>query len=357
MNNEVLSGSYSPDDVIFLLKEISDSIAEQSTEYREKAIQSGTHYSEMLPIEYEPTEEYTKIFHDTLDNTKEKIAQLVSILCEKILKSRGNEIVLVSLARAGTPICILVKRYLKLKYNIDLPHYCISIIRDIGVDENALLYIQKKHPNMDIQFIDGWTGKGVIQNTLKQSCENFYRKYNIRINSNLAVLSDPGWICNTYATREDFLIPNACLNSTVSGLMSRTVYNKKLISNTDFHGSKFYKELQNVDLSNHYVDTISTCYNSFSNNIDLEYTAPDFRGLNNVHEIQKLLNIDNINLIKPGVGETTRVLLRRIPRIIYVDSFNNHNLKHIYKLAEEKNVPLELYSSNSYSCFGIIKQV
>ena len=60
---------------------------------------------------------------------------------EKILKQKGADVVLVSLARAGTPIGILAKRYIKYKYNLNLPHYTISIIRDKGIDENALKYI------------------------------------------------------------------------------------------------------------------------------------------------------------------------------------------------------------------------
>ena len=39
----------------------------------------------------------------------------------------------------------------------------------------------------------------------------------------IAVLADPGSCVRTYGTRDDFLIPSACLNSTVSGLISRTV--------------------------------------------------------------------------------------------------------------------------------------
>lgn len=357
MNKTLLSGSYSQEDVIFLLKELSNEITEQSNEYREKAIQSGVHYSEMLPIEYEPSKEYMNIFNYTLEDTKEKMALLIGILSEKIINNRGKDLVLVSLARAGTPIGVLIKRYIKQKYNLNLPHYSISIIRDIGIDKNSIFYILKNHPNTELQFIDGWTGKGVIQNTLKKACEDFYTKYSVKLNPDLAVLSDPGWISNTYSTREDFLIPNACLNSTVSGLMSRTVYNKKYISNEDFHGAKFYKNLINIDMSNHYVDTISSRFSPINDNKIFEYTAPDSRGLKDIYHIQKLLKIENINFIKPGVGETTRVLLRRVPWKIYIGSFNNPNLKHIYKLAQEKNVPMELYKSSSYSCFGIIRHM
>ncbi|MBW7456051.1 hypothetical protein K0U00_18640, partial [Paenibacillus sepulcri] len=46
-------GSYAPSDVIFLLKDLSGVQLERPTEDREEAIQSGVHYSEMLPVEYQ----------------------------------------------------------------------------------------------------------------------------------------------------------------------------------------------------------------------------------------------------------------------------------------------------------------
>ena len=45
----------------------------------------------------------------------------------------------------------------------------------------------------------------------------------------MAVLADPGYCTSIYGTREDFLIPSACLNATVSGLISRTVLNDTYI--------------------------------------------------------------------------------------------------------------------------------
>lgn len=364
MNKALLSGSYSENDAIFLLKEITDFITEQSNEFRENAIQSGVHYSEMLPIEYHPAKDYMDIFHKTLRDTKNKLAKLVAILSERIISKRGHNIVLVSLARAGTPIGVLIKRYINFKYHICLPHYSISIIRDKGIDKNAIFYILKNHPNMELQFIDGWTGKGVINDTLVKACKDFYNEYRINLNPNLAVLSDPGYCSHTYATREDFLIPSACLNSTVSGLMSRTVYNKKFISDKDFHGAKFYKDWASIDVSNFYINEISDQFkymykdNEISDivsQLNSKTEIPSYRGLEDVKKIQKLLNIDNTNLVKPGVGETTRVLLRRIPWKVLVDSIENPNLKHIIKLAEEKNVPIETYNAMSYSCCGIIK--
>ncbi|MCB2295504.1 cysteine protease StiP family protein [Clostridium algoriphilum] len=372
MNQCFFSGSYSKNDVIFLLKDISHLIVEQDNEFRENAIQSGIHYSEMLPIEYTPSKEYMDIFYSTLQQSKIKIATLVAILSEKIIESRGKNIVLVSLARAGTPIGILIKKYIKLKYNISLPHYSISIIRDKGIDKNALNYILENHPSLEIQFIDGWTGKGVIQHTLTKACREYYDEFNTTLNPNLAVLSDPAYCTLIYGTREDFLIPSACLNSTVSGLVSRTVLNDKYISSDDFHGTKFYKGLLSVDVSNFYIDEVCECFKAIDKNhvrellndanttevatdIEFDDNSLNCKGLRDIQSIKNKFNINNINLIKPGIGETTRVLLRRIPWKILVDSFQNPNLKHILKLAQEKSIPVEIYTDMCYSCCGIIK--
>jgi hypothetical protein len=372
MNQYIFSGSYCTEDVTFLLKDISHLVVEQDNEFRENAIQSGTHYSEMLPIEYTPSKEYMDIFYSTLQQSKGKLASLVLILSEKIITARGKNIVLVSLARAGTPIGILIKKYIQFKYDISIPHYSISIIRDKGIDKNALTYILKNHPSAEIQFIDGWTGKGVIQHTLTKACNEFYEEFNVNLNSNLAVLSDPAHCTLIYGTREDFLIPSACLNSTVSGLISRTVLSDNFIGSDDFHGTKFYSELLPVDVSNFYIDEICNCFSDIDRihlcnplntsnttevaaDIEFDSSSLTCRGLKDIESIKRKFHINNINLIKPGIGETTRVLLRRIPWKILVDSFENPNLKHIFKLAEEKNIPVEIYTDMCYSCCGIIK--
>ena len=62
-----MRSSYKEDDVILLLKDITGLIKPQPTKDREKLIQSGKHYSEMLPIEYVPTEKYMETYREALD--------------------------------------------------------------------------------------------------------------------------------------------------------------------------------------------------------------------------------------------------------------------------------------------------
>ena len=359
-------GSYSPDDVVFLLKDIGGLIQEQANEERETAVQSGRHYSEMLPIEYRPTKEYVELFYRSLKETSRRIALAVGVVAATVIKNPDKKPVLVSLARAGTPAGILIKRYIKLTLGINLPHYSISIIRDKGIDENAMLYILRRHPDHSVQFIDGWTGKGVIAKELTASLKLFKEKYGIEISSSLAVLADPGYCANIFGTRDDFLIPSACLNATVSGLLSRTVCRKDLIGKTDFHGAKFYTEMADEDLSNYFIDIVSSYFDEISSEVikTLEHNQnvgvdnlPSCLGLQDVGKIKEDFGISSINYIKPGVGETTRVLLRRVPWKVLVKDTANPDLKHIFLLAKERGVLVEDYPNMNYSCCGLIKTV
>ncbi|MCD7034703.1 cysteine protease StiP family protein [Metabacillus sp. GX 13764] len=357
-------GSYSKKDVVFLLKDLSHAEdLEKPTMEREQAIQSGGHYSEMLPIEYQPSPEYLKLYYQSLEKYKEKLASAVGFVAEKILQAKGKNAVLVSLARAGTPIGILIKRYIQHRFQLDVPHYSISIIRGRGIDENAMKYILANHPDSAIQFVDGWTGKGAITLELKEAVLEFNKTHQTEIDWSLAVLADPGYCAAIRGTHEDFLIPSACLNSTVSGLVSRTVLNEKWIGPNDFHGAKYYNELKDEDVSNHFIDTVSNEFGSIAAAVQQqlevmpESEAPDWRGLAEIHKMQKEFGIENVHHIKPGVGETTRVLLRRVPWKVLVKDMKSPELEHILLLAREKGVPVEEYQDMSYTCLGLIRSL
>nr|WP_237389592.1 cysteine protease StiP family protein [Bacillus sp. USDA818B3_A] len=364
INKPAKIGTYHENDVLFLLKDLSSVELEDSAINRESKIQSGGHYSESLPIEYQPPEDYVDVFWDTLQQYKRKVALCAGIVAEQIYRLKGPSTILVSLARAGTPVGILIKRYIDLQYGVNLPHYSISIIRDKGIDENALLYIHQAHPNANIQFVDGWTGKGAISLELIKACSHYEKKYGIKLDAALAVLADPGCCTTLYGTREDFLIPSACLNSTVSGLVSRTVLNESYIGKDDFHGAKFYKNLLKADVSNEFIDVIAaefshiateakeTAAKLLNTNIDSSY-----QGMEDVKKIQAEFCIDNTHFIKPGVGETTRVLLRRVPWKILLRDPSSPFIKHILMLAEEKNVEVLVYPNMKYLCCGLIKKV
>lgn len=359
-------GSYIQEDVVFLLKDLGDYLQEQGNVEREEAIQSGRHYSEMLPIEYYPTSEYIDLFYESLGANAYRIALAIGIVSRQIIRLRGRKLALVSLARAGTPIGILIKRYIQHFYSADIPHYSISIIRDRGLDENAISYILRQHQDCSLQFIDGWTGKGVITKELITSLEKFEQKYAVPLDHSIAVLADPGYCAHIFGTRDDFLIPSACLNSTVCGLVSRTVYRKDLIGEMDFHGAKYYPELADKDLSYVFIDQITDYFDV----VDQEVTriinnnpsigldsSPAWSGFKEISGIKRKFNIEHINFIKPGVGETTRVLLRRVPWKVLIKNPDHPDLRHILLLAKERGVPVEEYPDMAYSCCGLINSI
>lgn len=362
---QTVKGSYDDNDVQFLLQEVVNPVEKLSTIEREEKIQSGTHYSMMLPIESEPTAQYMEIYHTLLRENADKMALYTGVLAEQIWRKHQNkEWVIVSLARAGTPIGILVKRYIQFAYQADVPHYTISILRGRGIDEVALDYIAQQHPGKSIQFVDGWTGKGAISKELIQACRQYNKRTDHHISADLAVLADPGYCAAIFGTRQDLVIPSACLNSTVSGLVSRTLLNEKLMDTTGFHGAKTYEHLKHMDESQEFITAIVQFFPVQQKQVEkqLEIVLREnhelsWLGAKDVAILQQQYGISKSEFVKPGVGETTRVLLRRVPWKIVVNRQATIDLSHIYHLAQEKNIPIEYNDDMIYSCCGLIKDV
>ncbi|MYX03612.1 phosphoribosyltransferase [Streptomyces sp. SID8378] len=355
--------SYAPEDVGWLLQDLSDTELEAPTEEREEAIQSGgAHYAESLPVEYQPSAEYQALFSAALETSAARIARAVGTVTETVLAERGPRPVLVSLARAGTPVGVLMRRWARHRHGLDLPHYAISIVRGRGIDATALRWLAAHHDPADVVFVDGWTGKGAITRELAAAITDFEASGGpAGFDPEIAVLADPGGCVRTYGTREDFLIPSACLNSTVSGLISRTVLRADLVGPNDFHGGKFYRELAESDVSVRFLDTIAARFDEVAGQVEAEAKellaadrAPTWEGWAAVERISEEYGIHDVNLVKPGVGETTRVLLRRVPWKILAKRGAGADLTHIRLLAEQRGVPVEEVDDLPYSCVGLI---
>lgn len=346
-----MRSSYSEDDVVLLLKDITGFVEPQPTEERERLIQSGKHYSEMLPIEYVPTPKYMRIYREALALYAKPTALAVGRLSDKIMEQKGKTVVLVSLARAGIPIGILIKRYIRWKYGVDVAHYSISIIRGRGIDDNAMKYLLDKYAPEQLLFVDGWIGKGAILNQLKKDIEAYEG-----VSSQIAVIADPANVTPLCGTHEDILIPSSCLNCTVSGLVSRTFLRSDIIGEDDFHGAVYYGELEGSDLSYEFIEAIER---EFMREAPEPGNAAGGSGMEEVREIAARFQVDDINLVKPGIGETTRVLLRRVPWKVLIDERfqKDPQLGHVFRLAEDKSVPVAYYPLRHYKCCGIIKKV
>jgi len=232
-----------------------------------------------------------------------------------------------------------------------VPHYTISIILKKGIDHNALQYILGKHKPETIQSIDGWTKEHHISN-------------------NLAVIADPAHLTSLYGTKEDFLIPNACLGSTVSGLFSRTILNSEVIAENDFHGAAYFEYLEDKDVSYEFIESIEKQFDNtepieeLSNNAGSQEAEEILRNLNLFDTCTITLGINerNLNLfdactITLGINETTRSLLQSYPlKILVRSNSDTEYIEHIIQLAKDKQIPIEEYPLQNYRACAILKR-
>lgn len=351
-------GSYLKDDVEFLVKIID--IDFTNVKEKEQLIQSGTsHYSQMISQEYEPTQAYLDVFYKAFELNKERFAQDIFTLASHL--SQKKEIVLISLLRAGTPIGVLLKRTLKEKFQKDVTHYSLSIIRDREIDNVALKHILKKHPEHEFIFIDGWTGKGVINRELKYFIQQFNALNDTHISDALYVISDIASVSDFSVTNDDYLIPSSALNSTVSGLVSRSILNEVYIKEGDFHGCKYYKEYLESDLSLWFIENIMQIIKTLKSDtlqpLLAQNSALHSKMNNFLKDLQKEWQIKDMNYIKPGIAESTRVLLRRVPFLVIVQNLDSKEIEHLVLLAKEKKVKVVEDTTLPYKALAIIKDV
>lgn len=353
-------GSFLPDDVTLLLQDVTGRVAERDTAARERDVQAGRHYSEDLPIEQVPSPAYLRVFDSLMERQLSRVALYTGMLTRLVLACHPAP-VLISLVRAGVPCGILMRRYARMELGRDLPHYGVSIIRGKGIDETAMEAILERHPDETPVFVDGWTGKGMITLQLQESLDAFHRSHGTKIAPILAVLADPAHSCSLYATREDFINPSCCLNSTVCGLISRTVHNTALVGPGAYHGVRVYREFASQDQTRRYLDGVCALFSGLReetrsglNALLARDRAPDWSGMEAVRRIGADFSIGDVNRIKPSIGETTRVLLRRVPDRVLVREADHPDLAHIVLLARERNVPVTVYPHMPYLCCGLI---
>lgn len=338
------TGSYRAEDTVFLLKPIRLDMVDVAT--KERLIQSGQrHYSEMLAPERVPDPHYLTLFGALTERYAARLAAEILALARYLAASRPREITVVSLARAGTPVGALLVRALRRLGRSDARHYSISIIRDRGIDENALRHILRREGRepAGLAFVDGWTAKGVIGEELRRALERWNARQPERLDEALHVVSDIGGVADVAATYDDYAIPSGILNATVSGLTSRSILNAS-IGLRDFHGCVFYADFAAHDRSRWFLDRVSERF------VDA-VPADALRDSDERRERRRLMmkflgrirdryRISDRNFIKPGVAEATRVLLRRLPDVLLLRDPEQPDVEHLRLLAEQKRVPV-----------------
>lgn len=117
-------------------------------------------------------------------------------------------------------------------------------------------------------------------------------------------------------------------------------------------------------MSNWFVDEISSLFPPLdsvphSEDLALRRTAQKRNNamLNYVNKLMNAYEIREINHIKPGIAEATRVMLRRIPRFLLVRDIENTNISHLLVLAQEKDVEVIEDTSMPFNAAAVIANV
>ena len=353
------SGSYRAGDVHFLLKPL-ELASFVDVPQKEFLIQSGQrHYSEMLSPESLPSERYLDVFRAACSANLERMARDCRDLAALICARRAGPITLVSLARAGTPVGVVLKHVLADVFERPATHYSVSIIRDRGIDQAALEHILAQgHAPESIVFIDGWTGKGVISRELEVAVAEFNARRGTAIDGGLYVLSDLAGTAACAASCDDYLIPSSILNATVSGLVSRSILNDQ-IGPGDFHGCVYYAQFEAHDQSQRFADDLveraRTLGKPQGEPAPMDKARAADISRNYMQAALAQHGISDINMVKPGIGEATRVLLRRTPRLLIVRDAAAPEVAHLLLLAQEKNIPVVAEPNLPYHAVSLIR--
>ncbi|MGP4864339.1 cysteine protease StiP domain-containing protein [Psychrobacter sp. T6-5] len=371
------SGSYLASDVTVLLNIVDkDAVADVPVSQKEALIQSGQrHYSDMLTLEQAPTAMHEQLYRQALAQGGERaatdIARLAHTLHDVFQHDVSDEhpLVLVSLVRAGLPIGVLLQRALSdtdSSYHLPSKHYGISIIRDRGLDPVALQMLLEAYPNSPIVFVDGWTGKGAIYEELARSLEtfsdpthaNFANIFHQGANViPLLTLADPAGVAWLAASEEDWLIPSGLLNSTVSGLISRSLYTEP---QSGLHRSVFYENLIEVDHSVAFIDHVDAARRSLTILPERlpTYQQPRYQTAALIDTLAVDYDITNRNRIKPTIAEATRAILRRDPERILLATAAHPDTVLLRHLCEQRGITIDVLGDKilPYQAITLIKQ-
>lgn len=362
----MLTHSYSPGDVTVLLHPVKPVFL--SVEEKESAIQSGVHYSELLSREKAPDAAYLALFDKQVADFGAGVAHQLLDMAGMIAVSRKNP-VLVSLVRGGTPVGVVLKRILN-QFGYDAPHFAVSIVRDRGLDAVAIEHILALgHAPEDLVFVDGWTGKGVIRRELSASIQRLQTQYP-GMKDEMFVLSDIAGVADYAATRRDSLVPTSLLNAPISGLISRSVYRQEN-GQPLMHGGVFLEELTECDRSLAFVETMMDLVGQLLAKGPVDIEALGTSALERVRhagivaeEMHQLLRtighlegVTDRNKIKPGIGEASRVLLRRMPECLILRDLNEPSVAHLVMLAKTRGVRVRHLPDMKIQAVAIIKEL
>ncbi|UQN09881.1 cysteine protease StiP domain-containing protein [Deinococcus sp. QL22] len=312
-----------------------------SVQEKETLLRAGVSYGTLLTPEGVPTEVQTAAYRAALIRNGERVGALLASLTAEILATYSQP-VLVSLARAGTPVGCAMRR-LARRWGSELPHHTLSIIRGSGIDGVALQAVRRQHPHGQLIFVDGWTGKGSIYEALVGSLP-------ADIPTRLAVLSDPAGVALHAATHDDLLLPHAALNASVCGLLSRTFVTEE----GGLHAARIEEQLRGHDHTAEYLEALDTLTTPFTLEFHLPVGPRPQRPYDRVTALAATLGVTDPHLVKPSVGEATRVFLRRQPAHLMLREAEHPDTLHLQALAEAAQVPVSIHPTLPYLAAALI---
>jgi hypothetical protein len=312
-----------------------------SVQEKEQLLREGVSYGKLLTPEQVPSNVQTAAYHEALTRNGERVGALLASLTAELLATYTQP-VLVSLARAGTPVGCAMRR-LARRWGSDLPHHTLSIIRGSGIDRAALDAVQRQHPHGQLIFVDGWTGKGSIYGSLKGSLP-------AEVPTRLAVLSDPAGVALHAATHDDLLLPHAVLNATVCGLLSRTF----MTPEGGLHAARIEEQLRGHDRTAEYLGELDALTDAFAPDFHLPLGPRPQQPYDEVTALAAALGVTDPHLVKPSVGEATRVFLRRQPAHLMLREAGHPDTLHLEALAQAASVPITLHPTLPYLAAALI---
>lgn len=339
------TGSYRAEDCIFLMHQLGGSDQIQG--------------DEMPCWEEPPAQAYRDLYEHAMQHSAARVAHEVMALADAITTNLpGERITIASLARAGTPYGVLLRRALVM-LGYEPLHFSISLIRGVGVDHAALDKIRKLDHG-PIVFIDGWTGKGGISRHLRESVERYNAsRPSAFLPVQLACVADLAGTSVMAGTTEDYLMPSAMLDAPMNGLVSKTFANSQA---DELHGAYLYGHLAAHDLSNDFVDrvTVHLPIAMFANRGGTRSIASRadignqrVRAKREVKRIASEFGIGNEDEIKAGYNETLRAVQRRAMKFLLLKNPSTPANAALVALANQLGIRVVDAPNMMFECVGI----
>ena len=328
-------GSFGQGDCAFVLN-FGKPIRQMDIAEKEELARSGAaHYGQMLGKEEIPAPAMSDLFAKACARNGERLGACIRGMAEELASRKQGRCALVSLARAGTPIGVALKKVLDAM-GAGCAHYSASAVRGYGLDRKAMEWILQRESPESVAFVDGWTGKGGMAREVEKTAQALGIA---GLDAGLWTVSDPAGAGAYSCDAGDWLIPNAALNATASGLASRSYLDPD--DPEAMHCAMWLGDLAPFDASRSYAEFLAAKAlqarpAALLDGKALAQAAEQTAWLARVLASER--GIESPGRIKLGIGESTRALLRREAQELLVCDFSDPDCAHLLELAKQKGV-------------------